>query len=52
MLKPEMAKIMLEALDVHAPANINWNLEKEWLSAIMKGFDAIEREVQLETKDT
>lgn len=44
MSKQEEAKIILETLDIHAPTNINWNLEDMWIRAIVKGLEAIQRE--------
>ena len=45
---PEQAKIILEVFDTYAPTNINWNLEKMWIDAIIKGLEAVKKE---ETKD-
>jgi hypothetical protein len=39
--RQEKAKIILEMLDTYAPASVNWNFEKEWISAIEKGLDVI-----------
>lgn len=47
MSEQEEAKIILEALDMYAPANINWNHEKQWISAIVKGL----REVKIKKED-
>lgn len=44
MTKREKAKIVLNVLDLHAPANINKNLESNWIDAIMRGLTVIEKE--------
>lgn len=53
MTKQEKAAIILEALDLKAPASINWNFEKEWISAIVTGLTEIEKkEAQIEKEDS
>ncbi len=42
MTKRQKAKVILDALDRRAPANINWALEDMWLDAIIDGLLDIE----------
>ena len=42
MTKRQKAKVILDALDRRAPANINWTLEDMWLDAIIDGLLDIE----------
>lgn len=42
MTKRQKAKVILDALDRRAPANINWALEDMWLDAIIDGLLYIE----------
>lgn len=40
--KEEKAKVILNAIDELAPTTINWNLEKQWINAIVAGLKQIE----------
>ena len=42
MTKRQKAKVILDALDRRAPANINWALEDMWIDAIIDGLLDIE----------
>jgi hypothetical protein len=41
MTKQEKAKIILEEIDKNI--NVNWNLEEQYIKAIMKGLEKIEK---------
>ncbi len=42
MTKRQKAKVILDAIDRRAPANINWALEDMWIDAIIDGLLDIE----------
>lgn len=42
MTDREKAMVMLETIEKRAPTNINWNMQQQWLDAIIEGFREIE----------
>lgn len=43
MDKRKKAEIILHAIDVYGPVNVNWNFEGMWLDAIVRGLCEAEK---------
>jgi len=41
MDKRRAAKIILQAIDDHAPVQIDWNMQDLWINAILRGLTMV-----------
>lgn len=49
MNKRRAAEIILQAIDDHAPVQVDWNMQDLWISAILKGLTMVNFAEKAET---
>jgi hypothetical protein len=49
MDKRNIAEIILQAIDDHAPTQVDWNMKDLWISAILRGLTMVDLVEKVET---
>ncbi|WP_024294950.1 hypothetical protein [Lacrimispora indolis] len=49
MDKRKIAEIILQAIDDHGPVQVNWSMENQWISAILRGLTMVDMAEKVET---
>lgn len=49
MDKRKIAEIVLQAIDDHAPTQVDWNMKDLWISAILRGLTMVDLAEKAET---
>ena len=49
MNKRRAAEIILQAIDDHGPVQVNWSMENQWISAILRGLTMVDFAEKAET---
>ena len=49
MDKRKIAEIILQAIDDHGPVQVNWSMENQWISAILRGLTMVDFAEKVET---